>query len=1478
MASGFGNVANAMGGAVAEGVNTGPDLETIQTEALGFLSVAGDAKVRLTTPWSPLPTPTSSLLTIASWKGLVAAVGPDQVVIAKTESVRKAFESPKDGESDIRTFEPQLVMPMPMRISQIAFTADENFLVLTAEVGGGLAVYEVQSLLQGSSSTAFELATNGEPLRSLIPNPTPDKAELCAIVTTGGNLHMANLKERRISNVLKGQVSCISWSAKGKQLCAGLADGSIHQMTPEGEAKAEIPKPPSLGNCHVSSLTWLGNNLFLAIHTTTNDSPPSSAYHIITREPPSTFNFQKLADPVEPFGSNKSPHHSILRLRDFPPDLQDLLIVTSTASTEAGLLSRSAVPLASDKAASSITGVFTTTELLDDTKRPTLPMTDSMDDSTPVGVALDLSSTEKVYKPIPSEEEIEESSGPLPGLWILTHEGVLCSWWVVYQASIKNGTTYPGLGAIEGTVPTPAPAQATPAAPASQFANSTGPAFGAPAQLGQKSSSWGNGASTPANTGGSVFGSSSFGNSPVSGPAFGKPSSIGFGQSSQLGMRTSSHWATAGVPAPTFAQPGFSSFAKSSNSNNNNNNNSSSNHSPLGAASASPSSGGFSLFANQSGFSSVAADKPAGSGAFGSGSRLAGGSFGDAVGSSAPTSSALAPLQDKSTGGLFGSAPFNLESSFKPDPSQGGGDGQLTAAPGLSMFGSSFASALKDAGQTPRASTPPAKDEDMDGGDATAEQTPQAAPPSTFSAASNQESTTPTTTPAPTRFLSSSPIPGVSLFGQPTKMGDSGGLFGSTGETPQPASFSGIFSQQNDTPKAATESKAEAETLKIKLEEQDEPLPPDTTSKAAYPLGASSSSSATSSVPKQPFGMSETARRPQAAPLPPNFITPKVPRASEDVSGLSGVTEPDKMTEPEKTAEKAKQIEDAPLPPDFIKTPKSAVSDVPLPPDPTKLGLPSKPDRAPLPLDVVLPKAPSDEASAIVSGPEDSDEGSAGPEDSDEGIDFEEDNASEGSGVDVAKDLSPSTSGLMPTPGFTPHGVTTLATAKAEHTPLFGGGISRNAPFFPRPKATSPRSPSPVRGAVPQRVYRMDATRSVSAPGLASRILGPRKSQSVMGAPIISREKLASAEDSFRKQHRKLKARQEEEEAQPLIDEEDDEVQKVLASEVEGTLELDEFIAHSNVAPPARDSIPAQVEAVYRDINSMIDTLGLNARAVKAFLKGHMEKSKDEGRSKDDLEIPDDWVLCEVSELGAVLDSELYGDLEDGRVQDLDNKLDACQELAREMQRLRAKQEDLKRVIMARLDPDQVEVARTMPLSAEQAAQQNELRRGFAKFSQLLGQTEEAVTLLKTRIASTSGSLGTNVPTVEAVMRTITKMTSMAEKRSGDIDVLETHMRKMRLGSVSREGSPMTTPQAKKSAMIPSESTPSRTFRHSLSGSVSLGPMARATPPRRKLSGFSRDEKGDLMEKRARRQAVLAKFKSSVEKKGVQVWNMEDIE
>lgn len=138
-----------------------------------------------------------------------------------------------------------------MRVSQLTFSIDESYLVLSAENGGGLAVYDVDALLNGSTNSAFELSTNGQSLRALTPNPT--QGELLAVVTVDGNLMMANLKERSFvtgpnGQVLKDGVSCVSWSTKGKQLVAGLGNGTAYQMTPAGEGKGDIPKPPDVAN------------------------------------------------------------------------------------------------------------------------------------------------------------------------------------------------------------------------------------------------------------------------------------------------------------------------------------------------------------------------------------------------------------------------------------------------------------------------------------------------------------------------------------------------------------------------------------------------------------------------------------------------------------------------------------------------------------------------------------------------------------------------------------------------------------------------------------------------------------------------------------------------------------------------------------------------------------------------------------------------------------------------------------------------------------------------------------------------------------------------------------------------------------------------------------------------------------------------------------------------------------------------------
>lgn len=301
----------------------------------------------------------------------------------------------------------------------------------------------------------------------------------------------------------------------------------------------------------VEFVVWLENDLFLACHVSATQQPPATKCHIITRQGPN-FQFQQLTNPVDPFGSDKPPHHTVAILKDFPPNLQDLLIFSSTAFSDIGLASRSKKALTSDMPAEKITNVFTTTELADDSRRATLPMGDGMESPVPIGTALDLSGKDKVYKPIPTDEQ-DESPGPLPGYWALNDEGVLSAWWVVYSESIREGTTYPGLAAVESNTPSaavapaPQPAQSNPfsSATPSAFGSSaqpSKPAFGGPSSLGVKASPW----ATTASTGGSAFGSSGAASSaPAFGkPSFGVPSAPAFGQSGGLGTK-SSPWATA---------------------------------------------------------------------------------------------------------------------------------------------------------------------------------------------------------------------------------------------------------------------------------------------------------------------------------------------------------------------------------------------------------------------------------------------------------------------------------------------------------------------------------------------------------------------------------------------------------------------------------------------------------------------------------------------------------------------------------------------------------------------------------------------------------------------------------------------------------------------------------------------------------------------------------------------------------------------
>jgi nucleoporin NUP159 len=1178
---------------------------------------------------------------------------------------------------------------------------------------------------------------------------------------------------------------------------------------------------------------------------------------------------------------NRSPpHHFVLRLREFPPHLQDFIVTTSTASVDIGLFTRSKVPLSKDKPADKITGFFTMTEMDSDSQRAQLPLSSNMDNTSAIGLALDLSSREKVVKPI-SNDEIDESATPLPALMALNNEGVLSSWWIVYSESIRQQTVYPGLAIAEGisqpqasTAPAPAQTQApafgapsTPAfgapsastsafgaRPATSFGTASG-AFGAPSGLGQRASPWGTSSSstsTPATTA-PAFESSAFSKAATSTPSptfgappFGSTSTPAFGATGLPGINRPSPWGSAASPSQgsAFGQPSglgkpAASFGSSAAST---------------STPAAPTSGGFSAFASKGGFT-AAAPTSAGGSIFGPKPALGSPSVGPAMDTGSPFSNSTNKLGDKPTS-LLGAGSFSLTSTFKADTSAKDNESESSEGPKPSFFGGNFGSALDNASKasTPVAQIPVSKETTMD----TIDDSPKSSEPI------KPDSTTPLSTPVPAKPSIFGPAKGSpTLFGtqgsttttptvKPATLG--GFSFGKTNtDTSKPAAFSFgnlTSTPASQTPVPATQNPSIAKTPpspKIKEEPTspealsdrftEPPLPPDPMSKTSYAAGDNSVSS------------TETD-----APLPPDFIPKSTPK-------------PD---------------------------PKPALS----PPLPAPKATPIPPNIIP-PRDI--PGGPDDD------GDESGFESEGDDDERDErAIDESEELSEEGSGEDVAKDLSP-TSEINQTPGFTPQSSFGPSKSTPDSTffdkisrpgqinparPLFGE-FNTSAPILPPPKVhASPRSPSPVRSALPGRMLRPDASRSVSAPGVASQILGrkvPAASQSAFDI-LLQQQK---AEEQRREE---LRTRKEQEEKQALVDDEDERMQEFLASDLEATRTLDEFIAHTDyVGPPSKDSIANQVETVYRDINAMIDTLGVNARALKCFIKGHEEQYKEGGRTREDLEDDDDWCLVEIEDLSSVVEKDLGHDLEAGRIKDVADKLETCNDLQKDLIRLLAKMDEVNKFRVAQSDPNFDSKAKAQPLNAEQAAQQHDLRRDFTSFQKLLSEAEEGLTILKAKMTSQSTSNGhvngSTGPTVEAVMRTITKMTNMAEKRSGDIDILEGHMRRLRFGSAtsprSREDSPFTTPQASRASVrnpgtsstyslfyTPDSTKDTSRFQNSLISSTSS--RTQGSPPRKKLSGYTVEEKAQIRSKFARKKEVTSRLKEALKKSGTNVKLMGD--
>ncbi|KAK4693662.1 hypothetical protein P7C71_g3782, partial [Lecanoromycetidae sp. Uapishka_2] len=1012
--------------------------------------------------------------------------------------------------------------------------------------------------------------------------------------------------------------------------------------------------------------------------------------------------------------------------------------------------------------------------MADDSRRAQMAIDENMSDTSPIGVGLDLSSRDNVTRPLP-KEEFEESQSPLPAIMVLNNEGILSAWWIVYTESIRQGTTYPGLvvaGGTEvqkqpqserqaspfastnapaaspfgqnafGTPSTPAAniggALSKPSAPAFGATSAPGTTFGAPSAFGKSASPWGGAVGQPA------FGSSTPMGSASQGPSFGSTGGMG-SRPSLWGTPASG---TAAATGSTFGQPGLAGG----------------NRSPFAAttgnafgSNTATSGGGFASFAEKPSGFMTAAPSSGGENPFAKANPAA--SFG--AGMDTDTSFGTTPKKDaEDSKSLFGASEFKLGSTFKGDGTAAN-DAQKSADNASdSLFGGGFGDTLTQK----EAPTPQTKDAEMDEDDVTPAQ-PVQAPPST------KALTTPVTKPASPKFK----------FPQPSMPPSTGGLFGTQ-------------SQSKETPAAVQNSHP-----------------------TSFGFGKPSGTPAPiSTTPK------DTPQKSEQAPLPSIETSPKIkeePQSDEDeISPLNEIEAAPPQGYDTPNTPLGSKTPEAPLPPE--STSKSSFA----PGDSSNSSKSS--DDAPLPPDFLPPKKPSklkevdpapEEQAALPSDDEDegSDADAEGSDEDDEEGSYEEGEVAdeEGSGVDVAQDVSPSTDPnqspkITPESSFggpldkTPPGglferVTRPQNGKIKS--LFGEVGKTSVPSLPPPnrQKLSPRSPSPIRASQLGDILRPDNARSVSAPGPFQAL--NRRKQALTQITVPSKPQLSGEQIRQQEQERlaALQAKRIAEEEQALSDRDDERVREELDTEVEGTRTLDPFLAHQDyIGDINKPGIPGQIEKVYRDINSMIDTLGLNARSLKAFVKGHQEMHKNGGRGKDDLD-DDDWCLIEIADLTKI-EEDLAKQLERGQAENAQQKLGDLQDLHKRLATLRTKRNDISRIIDTRSDPQEIEAARLAPLRLDQATQQRELRKKLTRFQKQLAEAEENITLLRTKLPSRESENGKGPtqkkPTVEAITNTIMKMTAIAEKKRGDLDVVEAQLRHLGMLSSgisrgSREGS-----------------------------------------------------------------------------------------
>ncbi|OLL22611.1 Nucleoporin nup146 [Neolecta irregularis DAH-3] len=408
------------------------DGEEIDVETVAFRPLRQDTILRLFSDGfngiSALPE--SSLLAVNNYSGLLVGASTSEFVVETTKNIRNSITSATFKFPSISSTATRITVTQT--ISHVIFSPSGNEILLGFE-DGKISSYDVASLRAGSEPK-FDNSTT--PIQDLQANPSPD-ADLVAILTKDRVLRMLSMSKRQLLDVVLAEVTAICWSQKGKQIICGMRDGSLVQITPDGQKKAELKRAPALDSHYVSKVCWLENHLFLVVYHVPEEDTVHLNHqyeiYIISSEEKDSIKYIRMPDPAPPFGlSERGLNHFFLALKNWSPYLSNFVVVSATPSADIGIISRSKP---SNK--------WATWSISDETKRALLPYSILADhESSPLGLAFDFTSRD----PIPLAPNDDPSqTGPVPIFYILNTDGFLSAYHILYLDAVKAGIRYDGI-------------------------------------------------------------------------------------------------------------------------------------------------------------------------------------------------------------------------------------------------------------------------------------------------------------------------------------------------------------------------------------------------------------------------------------------------------------------------------------------------------------------------------------------------------------------------------------------------------------------------------------------------------------------------------------------------------------------------------------------------------------------------------------------------------------------------------------------------------------------------------------------------------------------------------------------------------------------------------------------------------------------------------------------------------------------------